>query len=47
MDGGTDIRTDIHPCVLQDIIPFGSAAQKGSISKIEVSKIQFVGVKSP
>ena len=27
-DGQTDGRTEILPCVLQDIVPFGSAAQK-------------------
>ena len=27
--GRTDGRTEILPCVLQDFVPFGSAAQKG------------------
>ena len=37
LGGLTDIQTDgrmeILPCVLQDIVPFGSAAQKGSFNK--------------
>ena len=28
-DGRQDEQTEILPCVLQDIVPFGSAAQKG------------------
>ena len=28
-DVRTDVRTEILPCVLQDFVPFGSAAQKG------------------
>ena len=34
MDGWTERRTDERksPCVLQDFVPFGAAAQKGSCS---------------
>ena len=28
MDGQTDVHMEILPCVMQDIVPFGSTAQK-------------------
>ena len=34
MDGWTDVRTDF-PCILQDIVPFGAAAQKGGVGLSE------------
>ena len=29
MDGQMDVHMEILPCVMQDIVPFGSTAQKG------------------
>ena len=46
-DGWIDRRMDGHtyitPCVLQDIIPFGSIAQKGEEKQEEKEEAEAVG----
>ena len=42
MDGRTDGCMEIHPCVLQDFVPFGAAAQKG-----KKKNDNYKGLKAP